>query len=161
LGPRQEIHPPPAPQLAAVSFLVGHMRGEGWLGDPDYRYTKDVSGTWVAGGHHLLLEMFADYPLRDDVCDRHSVVMMVSAGPDEGSLVSRVYHDGGGVVDYHPTPTRDGLSFDDRVPHGCQAVRARKILRARSFGYEETLEIDPGDGAFVPYAQIELHRTEA
>ena len=137
------------------------MRGEGWLGDPGYRYTKEVSGTWVAGGHHLLLEMAADYPLRDDVCDRHSVVMMVSAGPDKGSLVSRVYHDGGGVVDYHPIPTRDGLAFDDRVPHGSQAVRARKILRARSFGYEETLELDHGDGAFVPYAQIELHRSEA
>ena len=112
----------------------------------------------MAGGHHVLVEMSADYPLRNHVRDHHSVVMVVSAGPDEGSLVSRVYDDGGAVIDYRPTPTRDGLVFDDRVPHGSRATRARKVLRARSFGYEETLEVDLGDGAFVPYAKIDLHR---
>ena len=158
-SPRHEIHPAPAPQLAALSFLIGRLRGEGWLGDRSYRYTKEVVGSWVAGGHHLFVEMSADYPLRNDVRDHHSVVMVVSAGPDEGSLVSRVYDDGGAVIDYRPIPTRDGLVFDDRVPHGSKATRARKVLRARSFGYEETLEVDLGDGAFVPYAQIELHRS--
>jgi hypothetical protein len=161
LGSRREIHPAPAPQIAALSFLIGHLRGEGWLGDPSYRYTKEVTGSWVAGGHHVLLAMSADYPLRDNECDHHSVVMIVSAGPDAGSLVSRVYHDGGGMFDYDPTPTPEGLAFDDRVPHGSQATRARKLLRSRSFGYEETLELDYGDGAFVPYSNIELHRSGA
>ena len=155
---RPEFHHPPAPQLAVLAFLIGRLRGEGWLGDPSYRYTKEVSGSWVAGGHHLLLEMSADYPLRDGVCDHHSVVMLVSAGAGEGSLVSRAYTDGGGVIDYRPTPTADGLVFEDQVPHGSEALRARKILRARSFGYEELLEVDRGDGAFVRYASIELRR---
>ncbi len=158
-GPRHEFHRPPAPQLAVLAFLIGRLRGEGWFGDPGSRYTKQVSGSWVAEGHHLLLEMSADYPLRDGLCDRHSVVLVVSAGPEEGSLVSRAYTDGGGVIDYRPTSTADGLVFDDRVPHGSEALRARKILRANSFGYEETFELDHGDGAFVPYARIELSRT--
>ena len=157
--PRHEIHPAPAPQLAALSFLIGRLRGEGWLGDRSYRYTKEVAGSWVSGGHHVLVEMSADYPLRNHVRDHHSVVMVVSAGPDVGSLVSRVYDDGGAIIEYRPTPTPDGLVFDDRVPHGSKATRARKILRARSFGYEETLEVDMGDGTFVPYAEIELHRS--
>ena len=49
------------------------MRGEGWYGDPSHRYTKEVSGSWVAGGHHLVLEMSADYPMRDGVWDRRRV----------------------------------------------------------------------------------------
>ncbi len=159
-APRHEHHRPPAPQLAGLSFLVGHLRGEGWLGDPGYRYTKQVSGSWVASGHHLLLEMSADYPLQGGLCDQHSVVMLVSAGPEEGSLVSRVYTDGGGLIDYRPTPTAEGIVFDDRVPHGSDALRARKILRAKSFGYEETLEVDRGGGDFVPYASIELRRSD-
>ena len=157
-GPQPERHPPPAPQIAVLGFLIGRLRGQGWLGDPDYQYTKQVSGSWMGGGHHLLLEMCADYPLRDGLCDRHSVALVVSPGPEEGSLVSRAYTDGGGVIDYRPVLTAGGLVFDDRVPHGVQALHARKILRATSFGYEETLEVDRGGGAFVTYAKIELHR---
>ncbi len=102
--------------------------------------------------------MSADYTLRDGLCDHHSVVMVVSAGPEEGSLISRAYSDGGGVIDYRPTPTAAGLVFDDQVPHGSEALHARKILRVKSFGYEETLELERGDGAFVPYARIEMRR---
>ncbi len=159
--PRREHYRPPAPQLEVLSFLIGRLRGEGWLGDPGYRYTKEVTGAWVAGGHHLLLEMSADYPLRDGLFDHHSVLLVVSAGPVKGSLVSRAYTDGGAVIDYRPTPTADGLVFDDQAPHGSEALRARKILRAKSFGYEEMLEVDRGDGAFVPYAGIELRREDA
>lgn len=159
-GGSYEVHRPPAPQLAGLSFLVGHLRGEGWHGDPSCRYTKEVSGSWVAGGHHLLLEMTADYPLRDGLRDRHSVVLLVSAGPEEGSLISSAYTDGGGVIDYRPAATPEGLVFDDQVPHGCDAIRARKILRATSGGYEESLEVDRGDGKFVPYSMITLLRSE-
>ena len=157
-GPQPERHAPPAPQIAVLGFLIGRLGGQGWLGDRDYRYTKQVSGSWVAGGHHLLLEMCADYPLRDGQCDSHSVALIVSPGPEEGSLVSRAYTDGGSVIDYRPVPTAGGLVFDDRVPHGVRARRARKVLRATGFGYEETLEVERDDGGFVPYAKIELHR---
>ena len=136
------------------------MRGEGWYGDPSHRYTKEVSGSWVAGGHHLVLEMGADYPLRDGAWDRHSVVLVISAGPDEGSLVSRAYTDGGSVIEYRPASMAEGLVFDDQVPHGCDALRARKILRPSSLGYDETLEIDRGEGDFVPYSKIALRRTD-
>ncbi len=50
LSPRLEIHPAPAPQIAALSFLIGRLRGEGWLGDPSYRYTKEVTGLWEGLG---------------------------------------------------------------------------------------------------------------
>jgi len=158
--PQHEIHPAPAPQLAGLAFLVGRLHGEGWLGDRGYRYTKQVSGRWVAEGHHLLLEMDAEYPLRGGASDRHSVLVIVSAGPEAGSLISRAFTDGGGMIEYRPTATDEGVAFDDRVPHGCDAERARKVLRATSAGYEETLEIDRGDGALVPWARIELQRED-
>ena len=77
-----------------------------------------------------------------------------------GSIVD----DGGGAgpgihsLPIRPTATDEGVAFDDRVPHGCDAERARKVLRATSAGYEETLEIDRGDGVLVPWARIELQR---
>ena len=151
-----EIHPPPAPQLATLSFLIGRLRGEGWLGDPSYRYTKEVTGVWVAGGHHAFVEMSADYPMRGGGTDRHCVAMVVSA--EEGALISRVFDDGGNSFEYRPQPLEDGLVFDDRVPHGSRGVRARKRLRVRSYGYDELLEVDRGDGAFKPYARVELRR---
>ncbi len=158
-GPHE--HRPPAPQLAGLSFLIGKLSGEGWYADPSQRYTKRVSGAWVAGGHHLALEMSTDYPLRDGLCDRHSALLVISAAADENSLVSRAYTDGGSVIEYRPTATGDGLVFDDRVPHGCDAQRARKILRAMPDGYDEILEIDRGDGAFAPYSMIALRRDDA
>ena len=107
-----------------------------------------------------MLEMSADYPMRDGVCDRHSAVLVISAGPEEGSLASHAYTDGGSVVEYRPESMAEGLVFDDQVPHACDALRARKILRPSSLGYDETLEIDRGDGDFVPYSMIALRRTD-
>ena len=155
---QQKEHPPPPAHLARLDFLVGRLHGEGWLGSRDYRYTKDVAGAWAAGGHHLVLEMSADYPLRNGQCDSHSVLLVVSAGPEPESLICHAFTDGGRVVDYRLTATADGLVFDDSVPHGCRAERARKLLRATPSGYEETLEVDHGDGEFVAWARIELER---
>lgn len=155
---KPEEHPHPPAHLARLDFLVGRLRGVGWLGNPDYRYTKEVSGSWAAGGHHLVLEMSADYPLGDGECDSHSVLLVVSAGPDPQSLICRAFTDGGRVIEYRPTATAHGLVFDDSVPHGCEAERARKLLRATPTGYEETLEVDHGDGEFVAWARIELER---
>jgi hypothetical protein len=153
-----EEHAAPAPQLARLAFLVGRLRGEGWLGERDYHYTKQVVGAWAAGGHHLVVDMMAEYPLRNGSCDRHATLLVVSAGAEPGSLIGHAFTDGGGTIDYELRSTSEGLEFDDRPPHGCAAERARKRLRATPGGYEETLEIDRGDGAFAPFAQIRLER---
>ncbi len=104
--------------------------------------------------------MTADYPLRDGVSDRHSALLVVSAGSEAGSLVSRAYTDGGGLRDYRLERTADGFVFDDRVPHDAKAVRARKLLRPTSTGYEEILEVDRGEGEFTPYSEIAFRRSE-
>ena len=155
-----EVHAKPAPQLASLEFMVGTLSGEGWYHDPSRRYTKEVSAGWVAGGHHLLVEMSAVYPLHDGVSDAHSVAMIVSADKDNGALISRVYTDGGDVIDYRPVATPEGLCFDDRVPHGMKAKRARKLLARTESGYEETLQVDRGDGEFVDWSKIRLERRE-
>ena len=155
-----EVHAKPAPQLALLEFMVGKLRGEGWYHDPSRRYTKEGAAGWVAGGHHLLVEMSAVYPLHDGISDAHSVAMIVSAGDDDGSLISRVYTDGGHVIDYLPVATPEGLCFDDRVPHGMKAKRARKLLSRTESGYEETLQVDHGDGEFVDWSKIHLERSE-
>ena len=77
-----EEHAEPAPQLAALSFLTGRFRGEGHLADGGERYEKDVTGKWVAGGHHLLLEMTARYSDGRGRRDDHSSIVLVSAGDD-------------------------------------------------------------------------------
>lgn len=58
------VHAPrgPSPALRELAFLVGHLRGEGWLGAPARPFGKQVWGRWVAGNQHLLLEMQVDYP---------------------------------------------------------------------------------------------------
>ena len=63
-----------------------------------------------------------------------------------------------GVGAISATLARD-LTFEDRVPHAVDAVRARTLLRPTALGYEETLEVDHGDGEFKPYSVIELRRT--
>lgn len=150
------VHPPrePSPVLRELAFLVGHLRGHGWLGAPSRRYGKEVLGRWVAGNQHLLLEMEADYPTDDGRIDRHSAVVLVS---DRGRRVeSRAYTDGGAVIDYVLEREAGAFAFDEQVPHGVEAVRARKVLSPRSSGYEESLLIDPGDGRLVLYAQVEF-----
>lgn len=146
----------PAPALRGVAFLVGSLRGDGWLGEPGRRYTKRVTGRWVAGNQHLLVEMEADYSAEDGRVDRHSAVLVLSA---RGARVeSRAYVDSGGVLDYVLEPEGAAVAFDDVVPHGVPAVRARKVLRPLETGYEESLLIDPGDGRLVLHARIALAR---
>lgn len=156
--PPKLVHPArePSPALRELGFLVGHLRGEGWLGAPSCRYGKQVWGRWVAGNQHLLLEMQADYQTDDGRIDRHSAVILVSG---RGRRVAcRAYTDAGGIIDYALEREERAFAFDDRVPHGVRAVRARKILSPRHAGYEESLLIDPGDGRFVLHARMELER---
>jgi len=154
-----EEHAEPAPQLAALSFLTGRFRGEGLLVDDGERYEKDVTGKWVAGGHHLLLEMTARYSDGRGRRDEHSAVIVVSAGDDAG-LVSVAYTDGGEVIRLEPKATEAGIEFEDEVPHGSGAVRARKILHATDGGYREIFEVDRGNGVFDRYASVDLVRID-
>jgi hypothetical protein len=155
-----ERHDDPASQLATLAFLEGDFRGEGSLADSDQRYEKDVTGRWVAGGHHLILEMVARYFDGKGRRDEHSAVVVVSADNGAG-LSSAAYTDGGEVMNLVPKPIDDGLQFDDEVPHGSGGVRARKILRPTDRGYREIFEVDRGDGQFNLYASVDLHRIEA
>lgn len=150
-------HAEPAPQLAALKFLTGEFRGEGLLADAGERYEKDVTGKWVAGGHHLMLEMSARYSDGRGRLDQHSAVVVVSAG-DGKSLVSVAYTDDGEVIGLVPRATDLGIEFEDEVPHGSGAVRARKLLNATDGGYRETFEVDRGDGRFNVYASVDLRR---
>ena len=154
-----EEHAEPAPELAALSFLTGRFRGEGLLVDGGERYEKDVTGRWVAGGHHLLLEMTARYSDGRGRRDQHSAVVVVSAGEDTG-LVSVAYTDGGEVIRMEPKATAAGIEFEDEVPHGSGAARARKILHVTDGGYREIFEVDRGDGVFDRYASVDLHRID-
>ena len=154
-----EEHSEPAPQLAALSFLTGRFRGDGLLADGGERYEKDVTGKWVAGGHHLMLEMSARYFDGRGRHDQHSAVVLVSAGEDT-SLVSVAYTDGGEVIGLEPKATEAGIEFEDEVPHGSGAVRARKILRATDGSYREIFEVDRGDGVFDRYASVDLVRID-
>ena len=154
-----EQHDDPAQQLAALSFLAGRFRGEGVLADGRESYEKDVTGRWVAGGHHLLLEMTARYSDGRGRRDEHSAVVLVSAAPDSG-LAGAAYTDGGEVVGMNPKLIDNGLEFADEVPHGSGGVRARKILRTTRTGYTETFEVGRGGGAFDVYATVDLRRIE-
>ncbi len=154
-----EQHGDPAPQLSVLGFLAGRFRGEGVLTDDGERYEKDVIGTWVAGGHRLLLEMTARYSDGRGRRDEHSAVVVVSAGEDTGFACS-AYTDGGEVIGMEPIATAEGIEFTDQVPHGLGALRARKLLRPTDGGYREIFEVDRGDGTFVVYASVDLRRVD-
>ena len=157
--PHDEHHADPAPQLSVLGFLAGRFRGEGVLTDDGERYEKDVTGTWVAGGHHLLLEMTARYSDGRGRRDEHSAVVVVSAGEDAGFTCS-AYTDGGEVVGMEPKATAGGIEFVDEVSHGSGALRARKLLRPTDDGYREIFEVDRGDGTFDVYASVDLRRVD-
>ena len=154
-----EQHADPAPQLSVLGFLAGRFRGEGVLTDDGELYEKDVTGTWVAGGHHLLLEMTARYSDGRGRRDEHSAVVVVSAGEGTGFTCS-AYTDGGEVVGMEPRATAEGIEFADEVPHGSGGLRARKLLRPTDDGYREIFEVDRGDGTFDVYASVDLRRVD-
>ena len=104
-----------------------------------------------------MLEMSARYSDGRGRLDQHSAVVVVSAG-DGKSLVSVAYTDDGEVIGLVPRATDLGIEFEDEVPHGSGAVRARKLLNATDGGYQETFEVDRGDGRFNVYASVDLRR---
>ena len=151
--PKQNIH------LNHLLFLLGHFRGEGKYAMTGYTFQKEVIGTFEAGGRFIALRMDASYPLPDGRKDVHKAFVIAGSEPSSDSIKAHVYTDGGTVREYSIESGNSQLSFDDVPPgHGKIWKRARKILRPTQEGFEERLEVDSGDGSFVPYYVIVMRK---
>lgn len=152
-------HGKPSAHMKPLEFLVGHFRGEGRYAMADYAFSKEVIGSFEAGGRFIGLRMDASYPLADGRRDVHKAFVIVGS-ETTGQIKARAYTDGGVVREYAIKRNDENLEFADTPPgHASQWKRARKILRPTVDGYEERLEVDPGDG-FVPYYVIPMQRVD-
>ena len=124
-----------------------------------YTFQKEIIGTFEAGGRFIALRMDASYPLPDGRKDVHKALVIVGSEPSSGTIKAHVYTDGGTVREYRIESGDGQLHFDDVPPgHGKLWKRARKILRPTQEGFEERLEVDSGDGNFVPYYVIVMRK---
>ena len=147
----------PSAHLKPLEFLLGHFRGEGKYSMADYTFQKEVLGSFEAGGRFISLRMDASYPLADGRKDVHKAFVIVGAQPS-GLITAHAYTDGSQVREYAIEHNHSNFEFADIPPgHASQWKRARKILRPTVDGFEERLEVDPGDG-FVPYYVIPMRR---
>jgi hypothetical protein len=151
--PKQNVH------LKHLLFLLGHFRGEGEYAMTGYTFSKEVIGAFEAGGRFIALRMDASYPLPDGRKDVHKALVIVGSEPSSDTIKAHVYTDGGTVREYCIESGDGQLLFDDVPPgHGKLWKRARKILRPTQEGFEERLEVDNGDGSFVPYYVIVMRK---
>ena len=134
-------HGKPSAHLKSLEYLLGHFRGEGRYAMTAYNFQKEVIGTFEAGSRFIALRMDASYPLADGRKD---------------------VHNGGIMRQYEVSNDQGVLCFADHPPgHAGQWKRARKILNPTREGFEERLEVDGGDGSFVPYYVVCMHRVGA
>jgi hypothetical protein len=148
------VHDRPKPNvhLNHLLFLLGHFRGEGKYAMTGYTFSKEVIGAFEAGGRFIALRMDASYPLPDGRKDVHKGLVIVGSEPSSDTIKAHVYTNGGTVREYRIESVDGQLHFDDVPPgHGKLWKRARKILKPIEDGFEERLEVDNGDGNFVPY----------
>ena len=81
------------------------------------------------------------------------------AEPLSGKIAAHAYTDGGIVREYSVDNRQDRLEFEDQPPgHEKRWARARKILQPTGNGFEERLEVDIGDGNFIPYYVIPMQK---
>ena len=152
-GPKPNVH------LNHLLFLLGHFRGEGKYAMTGYTFSKEVIGAFEAGGRFIALRMDASYPLPDGRKDVHKALVIVGSEPSSDTIKAHVYTDGGAMREYCVESDNGQLHFDDVPPgHGKLWKRARKILRPTQEGFEERLEVDSGDGSFVPYYVIVMRK---
>ena len=150
-------HEKPSAHMQPLEFLLGHFRGEGRYAMTDYVFQKELLGSFEAGGRFIALRMDATYPLADGRKDVHKAFVIVGAEP-AGAITAHAYTDGGVMREYAIARNESELEFADVPPgHASQWQRARKILRPTAGGFEERLEVDPGDG-FVPYYVIAMRK---
>jgi hypothetical protein len=151
-------HVAPPPSLGTLEFLVGRFRGEGTIGRGSTTFEKDVVGRWEVAGHFLSLAMSASYRVDDRVSDVHHAMALVGIERRSGAFQAYVFTDGGEIFEHRLVVEVGRVTFDDRVPHESRARLARKILVRRSYGYDETLEIDRDGGGFEAYSLVRLER---
>ncbi|HEU4340893.1 MAG TPA: (2Fe-2S) ferredoxin domain-containing protein [Candidatus Binatia bacterium] len=152
--PKQSVH------LNRMKFLVGHFQGEGKYTMTPYSFQKEVIGTLEASGRFIALRMGASYPLSDGRKDVHKALVIVGSDSLSGKITAHAYTDAGLMREYSIESGQDGLQFEDASPgHASQWKRARKILSPTQEGFEERLEVDAGNGEFVPYYSIAMRRT--
>lgn len=152
-------HAKPGPHLKPLQFLVGHFRGEGKYAMTPYSFQKEVIGTLEAGGRFIALRMDVAYPLTDGRHDIHKALVIAGAEPLSGRIAAHAYTDGGLVREYSLVNRQNRLEFEDQPPgHEKRWTRARKILQPSDNGFEERLEVDNGDGNFVPYYIIPMRK---
>jgi hypothetical protein len=144
--------------LKPLRFLLGHFRGEGRYAMTEYAFHKEVIGSFEAGGRFIALRMDASYPLADGRKDVHKALVIVGSEPSSGNITAHAYTDGGIVREYAIAHSEQALEFADVPPgHAEQWKRARKILKPTNDGFEESLEVDAGEG-FVPYYTIPMRK---
>lgn len=152
--PKRSVH------LNRVKFLVGHFQGEGKYAMTSYVFEKEVIGTFEVSGRFIALRMGASYPLSDGRKDVHKALVIVGSDPSSGKITAHAYTDGGLIQKYSIVTGQNHLEFEDAAPgHTSQWRRARKILSPTQEGFEERLEVDSGNGQFVPYYSIAMRRT--
>jgi hypothetical protein len=148
----------PGAQLKPLRFLLGHFRGEGRFAMTEYAFHKEVIGSFEAGGRFIALRMDASYPLADGRKDVHKALVIVGLEPSSGNITAHAYTDGGIVREYAVARSEQALEFADLAPgHANQWKRARKIIKPTDDGFEESLEVDAGEG-FVPYYTIPMRK---
>jgi hypothetical protein len=85
-------------------------------------------------------------------------LVIVGSEPSSGNITAHAYTDGGIVREYAIAYSEQALEFADVPPgHADHWKRARKILKPTNDGFEESLEVDAGEG-FVPYYTIPMRK---
>ncbi len=74
-------HGKPSAHMKPLEFLLGHFRGEGRYAMADYVFSKEVIGSFEAGGRFIGLRMDASYPLADGRKDVHKAFVIVGSEP--------------------------------------------------------------------------------
>ncbi len=151
-------HEKPSAALEGVGYLVGHFEGTVHLPAERRSIRKELIGSWEAGGRFLGLRMGVTYQRDDGRSDRHQALVLVAPDWERGGLVAHAFTDGATVHEFRLESEGGALTFPDRVPHGVEAVSARKVLVATGEGFAERLEFDRGLGIYETYYTMSLHR---
>src|SRR5262249_42868445 len=92
--------------------------------------------------------------------DVHKALAIVGSEPSSDTITAHVIPTAG---QYAIIASRAAtVSYISTTPpgHGKLWKRARKILRPTAEGFEERLEVDNGDGSFVPYYVVRMRKVE-
>ena len=148
--------------LQQFRFLLGHFRGEGHDANGTVVFHKELSGTWEAGGRFIGLRMSVTYPLADGRKDIHDALVMIGVDSASRHYAAQAYTDSGIIHTYQLVWDHDTLSFADQPPtgHNRKGQRARKSFAPTSDGFEERVEVDWGNGDFVPYSSVRMQRVD-